>query len=127
MSIASISIDKPLLVAADELGKKMGLSGRSELIRNAIHALIAEEKQQLLRKEKIKAVILLIHKEHTGSTLTATIHHYQKLIQTQLHHHDEKGQCLEILLVRGQALDIREFVEELRRKKRAELVKIVPY
>lgn len=121
--IMSVSVDKETMHHLAEL-EKLGFSGRSDIVRQAIHLLHQETQERSKLCGELDAILLVVHDEESRE-VSEIRHHYQKLIQTQLHHHLKNHKCLEILILRGDATLIQKMVEALRTSKRIRLAKLV--
>jgi len=52
-------------------------------------------------------------------------HTYDKLINTHLHSKIDKNRCLEILLLKGEASDIREMTKKFQSNKKIHNVQLI--
>ncbi|OKY76800.1 MAG: nickel-responsive regulator [Desulfobulbaceae bacterium DB1] len=110
-----VSIHDDLLQRFDELIAAKGYQNRSEAIRDLIrNALIEEE----LSDEETETVgsISLVYNHHTrdlGEKLTQHQHSHHKAIISALHVHLDAHNCLEIIVVKGRAKDIKKMADEL--------------
>ena len=110
-----VSIHDDLLQRFDELIADKGYQNRSEAIRDLIrNALIEEE----LSHEETETVgsISLVYNHHTrdlGEKLTQHQHSHHKAIISALHVHLDAHNCLEIIVVKGRAKDIKKMADEL--------------
>jgi len=120
--IVSISIPKNSIGKIEELQKKLGVFGRSELIRMALEALNQNVIDQANIKGEVNALLLITH-EHK-SAVSSLFHNWEKLIKTHIHSHvDEK--CVEIILLKGDIKKINEFSTAMLRNKSVVKTKIV--
>lgn len=120
MTIISISIEDELLEQLDETIENQGFSGRSDAIRQAIRTLIANLKDVNNIDGEVEGVLTIIHKENTKE-FNKVLHDHLDIIQTQLHNHLENHNCLELLVVKGEAKRIKSF------KKATETCKCVNF
>ena len=127
MTITSISLPEELLGEIDALSKKSGFAGRSELVRTAIQSLLEEQKQQQALRGKIEAFLMISYEEHRREKIAKIVHQYQRLIQTQLHHHRADHACLEIFLLKGDASRIKAFAQLFKTRHTANMTKLVVY
>jgi CopG family transcriptional regulator, nickel-responsive regulator len=106
----------------DELGKALGLKGRSELVRAALRSLENETKEHAKLKGKVNAVLVVSH-EHNDS-LEEILHHNDALVKTHMHQHVGK-KCVEIFLLDGPAEQIRILYNTLSKNKHVLSAKLV--
>lgn len=110
-----VSISDDLLQRFDELITGKGYQNRSEAIRDLIrNALIEEE----LTDEETLTVgsISLVYNHHTRDLADKLTHHqhsHHKDIISALHVHLDAHNCLEIIVVKGRAREIRRMADEL--------------
>ncbi len=110
-----VSINDHLLKRFDELIAEKGYKNRSEAIRDLIRNALVEEE---LSNEETDTVgsISLVYDHHTrdlADKLTAHQHSHYKEIISALHVHLDAHHCLEIVVVRGQARNIKKMADEL--------------
>ena len=109
----------------DKLQKALGFSGRSEIIRAGIRNLLSEEKKRQDLIGLLNALFLVIHDEESDEEMSEMRHTYDKLINTHLHSKIDKNRCLEILLLKGEASDIREMTKEFQSNKKIHNVQLI--
>ncbi|MCX8175220.1 MAG: CopG family ribbon-helix-helix protein [Candidatus Micrarchaeota archaeon] len=124
MPIISVSLDEKTLGQLCELEEELGFSGRSEAIRSAISAFIAENKQRKKLSGQIKAVVLAVHSEDAESRTNEIKHGFEEIIATQMHGNLRRGKCLEIFVLDGSAELAREFLAKMQSTKGVEYVKV---
>ncbi len=112
-----ISIDRDLLESFDRLLTQKGYQNRSEAIRDLIRAAIVEEKQESGNEEMVGTVTMVYnhHVRDLSDKLTEHQHQHQHHHQvvSALHVHLDAHNCLEVLILRGTAHDIRTIADEL--------------
>jgi len=120
MPVVSISLNDTLLEKIENLQEDIGFSGRSEVIRTALRNFI-EQKEELedLAGEKT-AVLTVKHVNDAG----LDIHDFQGLVRSQLHDHDESGDCIQVFVVSGQVEKIVELKESLESESKVNKVSI---
>jgi metal-responsive CopG/Arc/MetJ family transcriptional regulator len=120
--IVSISIPKGSAGEIEALQKTLGLKGRSELIRTAVRSLANETKGLGVLKGTVNALLVVTHAHNEG--IGKIFHQNEKLIATHVHQHiGEK--CVEIFLLKGEAVKIRIFSNALLRDKHVLGAKLV--
>ncbi|MFZ0408282.1 MAG: nickel-responsive transcriptional regulator NikR [Cyanobium sp.] len=111
----SISTDGRLLARFDELIDQKGYANRSEAIRDLIRNTLVED---VLANENAEAVgtVTLIYDHHVSelsSKLTDHQHHHHKTIVSTLHIHLDDHDCLEVVVLRGKAGEIKGLADSL--------------
>lgn len=110
-----ISIDSDLLESFDRLLTRKGYENRSEAIRDLIRAAIVEEKQESGNEEMVGTVTMVYnhHVRDLSDKLTEHQHQHHHQVVSALHVHLDAHNCLEVLILRGTAQDIRKISDEL--------------
>ncbi len=110
-----ISIDDRLLQRFDELIDKKGYQNRSEAIRDLIRNSLVQEEWGKDDEEAV-GTIALVYDHHTrdlSDKLTDHQHsHHEEIIST-LHVHLDHHHCLEVVVAKGKAKQIKKLAEEL--------------
>lgn len=109
MPVVSISLNETLLEKIENIQEELGFSGRSEIIRTALRNYI-EQKTQLNELQGEQTAVLTIKHENNAEL---DIHDYQGLVKSQLHSHDQKGDCLQVFILTGDATKIIQLKEKL--------------
>jgi CopG family nickel-responsive transcriptional regulator len=114
-----ISMDNELLDSFDRLICNKGYNNRSEAIRDLIRAAIVEEKQESGNEEMIGTVTMVFdhHVRDLADKLTEHQHQHHQQVVSTLHVHLDAHNCLEELVLRGVASDIRKIADELLHEK----------
>ncbi|MCL5877644.1 MAG: CopG family ribbon-helix-helix protein [Candidatus Bathyarchaeota archaeon] len=125
MSIISLSIPKPLLEKVDAYIKEQGYANRSEIVRQALRAYLSETKHLEELKGNITATITIIYQKghRTGQTIDNQ-HHFNNVVLTFLHTHIEEGICIEVIVAKGDAQTMKEFITALRANRQVSEVKV---
>ena len=104
-----VSLDEELLEPFDALCAVKGYSNRSEAIRDLIRkALVAEEWQQA--DGQGAGTLTLVydhHKNDLARRLTQMQHDEHDIIIATLHVHLDHHNCLEVLILKGEAARVR--------------------
>ena len=114
-----ISIPKDLLAAFDEYIKRKHYANRSEAIRDLIRQKLVEEEWRE-SKEEVAGVITYLydhHKRELVDKLMDIQHDYFDRIITTQHIHVDHHRCLEVILVRGKANEIKELADKIQALK----------
>ena len=111
----SVSLPSGLLPQLDEMVREKGYNNRSLAVADMIRDRLVEHRQQL-GAEEIAGTITLVydhHKQHVQATLTDIQHDHHDAIITTTHVHLDHHNCLEVLVVRGQAAVVKKIADEL--------------
>jgi len=114
-----ISIPKDLLDAFDEYIRRKHYANRSEAIRDLIRQKLVEEEWRE-SKEEVAGVITYLydhHKRELVDKLMDIQHDYFDRIITTQHIHVDHHRCLEVILVRGKANEIKELADKVQALK----------
>jgi CopG family nickel-responsive transcriptional regulator len=111
----SMSLPPALLRQLDEMSREKGYDNRSQAIADMIRDQIVEHRQKADTGEIAGTITLVYdhHKPHLQTTLTDIQHDHHEVILTTVHVHLDHHNCLEVLIVRGQASIIRKIADEL--------------
>lgn len=114
-----VSIPKELLKAFDDYIDKKHYANRSEAIRDLIRQKLVEEEWKESKEEVVGVITFLYdhHKRELTDRLIELQHdHYDKIITAQ-HLHVDHERCLEVVLVRGKANEIKELADKIQALK----------
>jgi CopG family nickel-responsive transcriptional regulator len=111
----TVSLPPALLNQFDKVIGKKGYDNRSLAITDLIRAELIEHQQRTDAGEIAGTITLVYdhHKPHLQATLTAIQHDHHAAIRSTVHVHLDHHNCLEVLIVRGQASIIRKIADEL--------------
>lgn len=125
MTIVSISLSKDLLDDLNKLRKRLGFTGRSEIIRASVRTMLSEEKKKEDLIGDIHALFLVTHDEKSDDEINNMRHTYDKLITTHLHNKIDRDRCLEIFVLKGNANQIRGMNKLFQSNKKMDNVKLI--
>ncbi len=110
-----ISIEDPLLKGFDELIKRKGYSNRSEAVRDLIRDSLVMEEWESSTAETVGTITIVYSHETRELTdnLTDLQHHYHQSIISAMHIHLDEHNCLETIVVKGRARDIKTIADRL--------------
>ncbi|AEH23241.1 transcriptional regulator NikR, CopG family [Thermodesulfobacterium geofontis OPF15] len=114
-----ISIPEELLKAFDEYIERKHYANRSEAIRDLIRQKLVEEEWRESKEEVVGVITYLYdhHKRELTDKLIEIQHdYYDKIITTQ-HIHVDHDRCLEAILVRGKANEIKDLADKIQAQK----------
>ena len=125
MPIVSISLTKDFLKEMDELQSSEGFSGRSELIRAGIRALINQKVDRENLVGNMQAILLITHEEGEEHSVTDIKHEFDKITKSHLHYKLGEKKCVELLIVDGKASDIKELMRRFQTSGEVENIKLI--
>ena len=110
-----ISLENTLLERFDGLINKKGYPSRSEAIRDLIRDSLVTEEWETYTTETVGTITLVYShdtKELTDN-LTDLQHNYHQAIVSTMHIHLDDHNCLEVIVVKGKAKDIKSIADRL--------------
>jgi len=115
VSRIGVSLPPKLLKKFDSFIDEMGYANRSEAIRDAVREYILKNE---LKEEKGRRVgvisIIYDHDVHgVNDVLIDLQHKFHDIIQSTTHLHLDSHNCLELILVRGEAGKIKKIKDRL--------------
>ena len=113
-----VSLEKELLEKFDRLIKVKKYPNRSEAIRDLIRENLV--KREWIEGKEVAGAITLVfdhHKRELVNNLTDIQHDFHTLIISSQHIHLDHDNCLEIIVVRGKPIEVRELADKLRATK----------
>lgn len=111
-----ISIDERLLEKFDLLIGDKGYSNRSEAIRDLIRNALVDEQWSRDDQQEMVGTVSLVYNHHTrelSDKLTEHQHSHHRNIISALHVHLDAHNCLEVVVIKGKAKEIRRLADEL--------------
>jgi CopG family nickel-responsive transcriptional regulator len=109
LSRIGVAIDSDLLEKFDKLISRRGYANRSEAFRDLIRDELIQQHAEKPDAQVVGTVTLVYdhHVRQLGERLTGMQHdHYHQILST-LHVHLDHDNCLEVLIVKGRAADVR--------------------
>ena len=125
MVIVSISLNDTILKEIDRIQNTVGYSGRSEVIRAGARLLISESKEKDRLTGNINSILLLIHSQEIEDVVTEIKHRFEDITKTQIHSHLRENKCLEVFVLEGDAVRIKEMVRLFQTSRKMEYVKLI--
>ena len=110
-----ISLDERLLRDFDRLIKRKGYTNRSEAIRDLIRDNLVREQWEMGTAEAVGTITLVYNhetRELTDKLTDLQHHHYERIVST-LHVHLDPRHCLEVMVVRGKAVELKKIADRL--------------
>jgi CopG family nickel-responsive transcriptional regulator len=124
----SLTLPEDLLGELDRMLKVQGYASRSEAVRDALRDFLANYKWRQKLKGELVGVVTLVY-EHDVRGLTDALmdiqHAGRKVVNAVQHLHLDTKNCLETLVVRGQADEIRKLVDRLGALRGVKQVKLM--
>ncbi len=110
-----VSMDSKLLKQFDKYIKEKGYNARSEAIRDLIRNNLVEKEWKVGTEETVGTITLIYnhHKRELPETLTNIQHKYHASMVSTLHVHLDSHNCLEVLVVKGKAREIKIIADRL--------------
>lgn len=125
MGIVSVSLNDENLVALDRIQGSYGLSGRSEAVRAAINAALADIREMESMEGEVEGVLVIVRGNHEDPWMIRIQGTYERVIRTQLHSHLRNHKCLEVMVVSCDAGTLLDMMREIRSEGKADYVKFV--
>ena len=110
----SVAMPEDLLVRFDGFVARRGLAkNRSEVVRDLVReALIAEEAEQ--PGTEVMGTLTIVFNHHSHDVQEKLHHvqhaHYTEVVSTT-HVHLDEDNCLEVIILRGEATDVRDIAD----------------
>ena len=110
-----VSLEEHLLAQFDRLIARRGYTNRSEAIRDLIRESFVREQWELGSDEVVGTLTLVYNHEVRDLTdkLTDLQHAHYKAIVSGLHVHLDSHHCLEVLVLRGRAKELKAIADRL--------------
>jgi len=111
----SVSLEGELLKAFDAYLDQMGYTSRSEAVRDLIRDKLVVKEWQDPKAEGVGVVTLVYdhHRRDLPEKLTELQHRFFREILSTTHIHLDTHNCLEVIIVRGQARKIQSIADLL--------------
>jgi CopG family nickel-responsive transcriptional regulator len=125
-----VSLEGELLARFDQLIAEKGYGNRSEAIRDLIRdELVQREWAEGNGREERVAVVTLVY-DHDAAGLSQKLarvqHENHRAVVSTLHVHMDAHHCLEVLVLRGRARDVRAMADALIATKGVTYGRFVP-
>jgi CopG family nickel-responsive transcriptional regulator len=125
MPVISVSVPEKLLDRVENSIKEQGFANRSEIVRQALRAFITETRGLRELEGEIAASITIIYERGAKKGQISEIQHsFGNIISTFLHAHIEEDYCIEVIVVKGEADNIRKLVEAFRTNEQINQIKV---
>jgi len=110
-----VAIDADLLAKFDQLIARRGYTNRSEAFRDLIRDALVEKAWEA-PESKVVGTVTILYDHHVrllNEKLTDLQHEFYHHILSTLHVHLDSDNCLEVLVVRGRAAEVRKIADSL--------------
>jgi len=114
-----VSLEPDLLNKFDKIIKQKGYASRSEAVRDMVRKALTEESIRTYQG-KVHGTLTLIYDHdasHLSERLTHVQHEYHHLIYSTTHIHIDHHRCLEVLVIKGKAKDIKRMADAISSMK----------
>lgn len=110
-----VSIPAGLVEAFDARIKSKGYPTRSEAIRDIMRDYLVEGEWESGQGEVVGAITIVYDHEtrELSNVLTTLQHSFQKQIVCATHVHLDEHNCLEVIIVRGRAAEVRHIADRI--------------
>lgn len=110
-----ISLENTLLDRFDTRIRKKGYANRSEAIRDLIRDSLVSEEWESSTAETVGTLTIVYSHDvrELTDTLTDLQHHHHNAIISSMHVHLDEHNCLEVIIVKGRAKDIKSIADRL--------------
>lgn len=111
----TVSVPADLLRELDRMAEQKGYTNRSLAVADMIRDELVEHRQRTGRGEIVGTLTLVYdhHTRHVQETLTELQHEHHDRIISSVHVHLDAHHCLEVLLMRGPAPEIKRIADAL--------------
>ena len=115
LSRIGVAIDSDLLSKFDDLISRRGYTNRSEAFRDLIRDELVEQSWESPQSQVVGTVTLVYdhHVRLLSEKLTEIQHGFHRSILSTLHVHLDHDLCLEVIVIRGKAGEVRKAADTL--------------
>lgn len=109
-----VSLEDDLLNKLDDLARKRKLPNRSQAIRFLIRKDLVQDKWE--GNENVSGCVVLIYDHHKRQLLNKSLdaqHKYQHLVLSVQHAHLNHNNCLETIILKGKARELKGLANRL--------------
>ncbi|WP_138752066.1 nickel-responsive transcriptional regulator NikR [Paenibacillus sinopodophylli] len=114
-----VSFPAPLIVQFDRYIDEQGYTNRSEAIRDMARRALLEP-SRMSGQEHVAGTIVLVYDHHVSDlpiVLMEVQHRFHHDIISNMHVHLNHDQCLEVIVVRGELMRLRELHQQIQAQK----------
>jgi CopG family nickel-responsive transcriptional regulator len=109
-----VSLEEELLKELDGLVKTHRFPNRSQAVRFLIRSNLVAQKWQ--HNKEVAGCVVLVYDHHKRDLLNKLIsvqHEYQNMVLSTQHVHLDHHNCLEMIALKGKALNLKELADRL--------------
>jgi len=123
----SVAIGGELLRRFDDYRERHRHANRSEAVRGLMRAALIDEAVDEATTDAMGVVTLIYdhHASRIAKRLTDVQHAHLDMVLTTTHVHLDAARCLEVILLRGHAADVRRLADDLIGTKGVETGRLV--
>ena len=106
----SVAMPESLLMSFDEFVARRGVAkNRSEVVRDLVRDALVRDQSEEVGTEVVGTLTIVFnhHASDVQETLHAIQHAYLGIVVSSLHVHLDEGNCLEVIILRGETTDVR--------------------
>lgn len=110
-----VSMDNRLLKQFDQQIERKGYVNRSEAVRDLVRNALVED-QWTNSDEETVGTVTIVYDHHTrdlADKLTEHQHSHHNAVVSALHVHLDAHNCLEVIVLKGKAGEVRNIADEL--------------
>lgn len=122
MAVVSVSLPDDLVAHMDQAIEAESAPGRSAFVRAAIR----DRADRGIPSGHIHGSITLAYAHGEEPRISEVRHAYHDVVLSLMHTHCEPGQCMDVLLVGGDATRIRDLHTTLERMRQVDRAVLVP-
>ena len=106
----SVAMPESLLMSFDEFVARRGVAkNRSEVVRDLVRDALVRDQSEEVGTEVVGTLTIVFnhHASDVQETLHTIQHAYLGIVVSSLHVHLDEGNCLEVIILRGETTDVR--------------------
>lgn len=116
MVVISVSVDPKELRRFEEVARQRGFTSRSDAIREAMHAFVAQNRLTFEGEESKHFLMSVVYEERKKHSVLDIIHRHSDIILSATHTHFD-GKCAEQLVLTGSPERVSTMLDGLRSVK----------
>ncbi len=116
----TVSMDGPLLEEFDRRNQEMGYDNRSEAIRDLVRDCLDKRRMWVSDNVRVVATVTLIYDHHVSEItdrLNEIQHDHGELVVCSLHVHLTHHDCMEVIVLRGNADKVKDIAHRMIAQK----------
>ena len=115
MERVSITIESDLLAQFDRLRAQRGHRNRSEALRDLIRRALVEQRWEQDQGPVVGTLTVVYDhtNRHISRQIVAAGHTHEGLVSATLHIHLDRKHCLEVMALKGDPQEVRDFADAI--------------